>query len=87
MKAQIRISGQINSVWHIYRALSGNPIEEKKFFNDKILIFNSVKECKDAIKHAGQVFRSEIPKDPMYSLRKNYKAIYYDAAKATIEKL
>ena len=87
MKAQIRISGQLNSIWNIYRALSGYPIEEKKFFNDKILIFKSVKECKEAIKHAGQKFRSETPKDPNFTMSKDYSFISYDAGTAKIEKL
>lgn len=87
MKAQIRISGQPNSVNNIYHALSGYPIEEKIFFNDKILVFNTVREAKEAIKHAGQVFRSEIPRDPMYSKTKDNTAIWYDAASAKIEKL
>lgn len=87
MKAQIRISGQVNSVWNIRRALSGFPIEEKKEFNDQILVFKSVKDAKDAIKEAGREFRSETPVDAMYSMKKDYSAIWYDAASAKIEKL
>jgi len=87
MKAQIRISGQVMSVSMIANHLGGLPIEEKKgMFNDKIIVYASVKECKEAIKIAGQYIRSD-PGDQMYQLAKNYTSISYDAATAKIEKL
>lgn len=88
MKAQIKITGQLMSVYELFGKLSVNAEDAKDGnFYSKYCFFDSVKAAKEAIKKAYISLKEEDPTDFNLSKSRSNDILTYDAGRAELIKV